>query len=104
MDETRLRTFLERFGKALTSGDAEGIKDCWEVPALVLSDEGSVAVSALSQVATFFAGAALAGWRVQRLMFLSAEAAAGGGNFRIGLGTAAVVAARMYETLPPRTR
>ena len=57
MDETRIREFLESFGKALTSGDVEGIAKCWEVPALVLSDEGSVAVSAVSQVATFFAGA-----------------------------------------------
>src|SRR5687767_8385527 len=57
MDETQIRGFLERLGNALTSGDVEGIGKCWEVPALMLSDEGSVAVSAPSQVATFFAGA-----------------------------------------------
>jgi hypothetical protein len=57
MDEPQIRQVLERLGQALTSADVEGIVKCWEVPALVLSDEGSVGVTDLSQVSTFFAAA-----------------------------------------------
>ena len=56
-DESAIRTMLQRFAHAFTSGDGSGAAACWEVPALVVSDEGSRAVGALSEVAAFFAGA-----------------------------------------------
>lgn len=58
MDESHIREFLERLGRALSSGDLDGVVDCWEVPALVLSDEGVVPVTGLGEVRGFFAGAA----------------------------------------------
>jgi hypothetical protein len=57
MDENRIGAFLDRYGKALGSGDLATIADAWEVPALVLSDEGARAVSDLAEVRAFFAQA-----------------------------------------------
>lgn len=56
-DESAIRTMLQRFAHAFTSGDGGGAAACWEVPALVVSDEGSRPVSALSEVAAFFGAA-----------------------------------------------
>lgn len=56
-DEAALRTMLSRLSRAVTSGDGKAAAACWEVPALVLSDEGSRAVATLEEVAQFFAGA-----------------------------------------------
>ena len=52
-----IRDLLQRFAHAFTSGDGPGAAACWEVPALVISDEGTRAVSTLDEVAGFFGGA-----------------------------------------------
>lgn len=56
-DEESIRQMLQRFARALTTGDGEGAADCWEVPALVARDEGTRAVASLADVAAFFGGA-----------------------------------------------
>jgi hypothetical protein len=56
--EEQIQGMLERFAKAFTSGDGKGAAKCWEVPALVVSDQGNKAVAALSEVEAFFGGAA----------------------------------------------
>jgi hypothetical protein len=53
-----VRALLDRFARAFTKGDGPGAAACWEVPALVVSDEGSRAVGSLDEVAAFFGGAA----------------------------------------------
>ena len=50
-------SFLEGYGQALSSGDLPGILNCWDVPALVLSDQGARMVSEAAEVEQFFAGA-----------------------------------------------
>lgn len=55
-DETIL-PFLEGYGQALSTGDLAGVARCWDVPALVLSDEGALAVSDRGEIERFFAQA-----------------------------------------------
>lgn len=55
--EEVVRSFLERYGAALGAGDLPAITACWEVPALVLSDQGAHPVLELAEVGGFFAGA-----------------------------------------------
>jgi hypothetical protein len=55
MDEARIIEFLERLGSAVSSGDIQAIADCWDVPALVLADQGVRAVTAREEIAAFFA-------------------------------------------------
>lgn len=55
MDETQIHRMLERLGRALTEGDAKTAASCWEVPGLVLADQGAIVVSALDEVERFFA-------------------------------------------------
>ena len=54
MNEAQIRRFLERYGQALRTGDLAEIVRCWEVPALVLADEGAVPVSASDEIERFF--------------------------------------------------
>ena len=56
-DEDAVRAMLQRFARAFTTGDGPGAAACWEVPALVVADEGSRAVATLDEVAAFFGGA-----------------------------------------------
>jgi hypothetical protein len=56
-DEDAVRVMLERFARAITSGDGRAAAACWDVPALVVSDEGSRAVGSAAEVAAFFGGA-----------------------------------------------
>jgi hypothetical protein len=58
MDDSAVRQLLQRFCAAFTSGDGAAAAACWEVPALVISDEGTRAVGTLQEVAAFFGGAA----------------------------------------------
>jgi hypothetical protein len=62
--EERVLEFLSRYGEALGSGDVDTIARCWEVPALVLTDEGARAVGAEAEIETFFRGA-VAWYRAQ---------------------------------------
>jgi hypothetical protein len=50
MNRNSLETFIETYGRALSSGELEDIADCWEIPSLVLSDQGAVAVHAKEDV------------------------------------------------------
>jgi hypothetical protein len=56
-NDDAIRSMLQRFARAFTSGDGPGAAACWEVPALVVHDEGSRAVATLGEVAGFFGGA-----------------------------------------------
>ena len=52
-----VQRFLETLGSALTRGDAAAVARCWDVPALVLADQGATAVADLAAVERFFARA-----------------------------------------------
>lgn len=52
-----VHSFLEGYGQALSTGNLPGIVNCWEVPALVLSDQGARAVIETAEIEQFFAGA-----------------------------------------------
>jgi hypothetical protein len=56
-NEDAVRAMLQRFAAAFTTGDGRGAAACWEVPALVVSEEGSRAVGSLAEVEAFFGGA-----------------------------------------------
>jgi hypothetical protein len=58
MPRNSLESFVEAYGKAISSSDLEGVADSWEVPALVLSDEGTTVVNAKEEVTGFFEKAA----------------------------------------------
>jgi len=53
-----LRRFLVRYGEALAAGDLKAISGCYAVPALVLSDAGSVPIAAREEIEAAFDGAA----------------------------------------------
>jgi hypothetical protein len=67
MDEAEIKAFLERYGQAISTGDLSTLVKCWTVPALVLSDQGTIAVSDLSDVERFFSQAVEA-YHAQGLM------------------------------------
>ena len=50
-------SFLEGYGRALSTGDSHAIVNCWEVPALVLADQGARMVNEAAEVEQFFIGA-----------------------------------------------
>jgi hypothetical protein len=56
--EERLRRFLVRYGEALAMGDLKAISGCYAVPALVLSEEGSVPIAVREEIEAAFDGAA----------------------------------------------
>ena len=56
-DEQAVRAMLQRFARAITTGDGPGAAACWDVPALVVSDEGNRAVGTSAEVEAFFGGA-----------------------------------------------
>jgi len=70
-DDT-VRKFLERYGQALSAGDIPSIVACWDVPALVLADEGVRPVATLAEVEQFFA-AAVEWYRSQCLVATKAD-------------------------------
>jgi hypothetical protein len=53
-----LQRFLVRYGEALSAGDLKAISACYAVPALVLSDEGSIPIAAREEIEAAFDGAA----------------------------------------------
>lgn len=57
MDEDNVRRFLEALGKHLSEADVAGVARSWEVPAVVLSDEGVLVVSNPKEIEAFFAQA-----------------------------------------------
>ncbi len=72
MPPISIPAFLTRYGAALGAGDLATIRDCWAIPALVLSDQGVLAVSAAEEVERFFAGA-VEWYRAQGLVATRAE-------------------------------
>lgn len=58
MPRRSLESFVDVYGKALSAGDLDQVADSWEIPALVLSDEGAVVVNSKQQVIEFFKDAA----------------------------------------------
>jgi hypothetical protein len=56
--DEHLRRFLVRYGEALSAGDLKAISDCYDIPALVLSDAGSVPIAAREEIEAAFDGAA----------------------------------------------
>jgi hypothetical protein len=56
--DEHLRRFLVRYGEALAAGDLQAISGCYTVPALVLSDAGSVPISTREEIESAFDGAA----------------------------------------------
>jgi hypothetical protein len=56
--DEHLRRFLVRYGEALAAGDLKTISGCYAVPALVLSDAGSVPIAARQEIEAAFDGAA----------------------------------------------
>ncbi len=55
MNEDKILDFLERYGKAISNSNLTGITDSWAVPALVLSDQGAIAVTSPREIEDFFA-------------------------------------------------
>jgi hypothetical protein len=72
MNETQIRQFLERYGTTLSAGDLPGISNSWEVPALVLSDEGAILVADKREIEKFFAQA-MESYRSRGLMSTKPE-------------------------------
>jgi hypothetical protein len=56
--DEHLQRFLVRYGEALSAGDLKAISACYAVPALVLSDEGSIPIAAREEIEAAFDGAA----------------------------------------------
>ena len=56
--DEHLRRFLVRYGEALSAGDLKAISGCYAVPSLVLSDTGSVPITAREEIEAAFDGAA----------------------------------------------
>jgi hypothetical protein len=56
--DEHLRRFLASYGEALSAGDLKAISGCYTVPSLVLSDEGSVPITAREEIEAAFDGAA----------------------------------------------
>jgi hypothetical protein len=63
--EERLQAFFVRYGEALAAGDLPTIADCYAVPALVLSDAGSIPVAAREARPTIVGSEAI----TERLVF-----------------------------------
>ena len=57
MLQDQILTMLAAYGQALSSGKFDIIANSWTVPALVLSDQGTLLVSDIREVEKFFAGA-----------------------------------------------
>ena len=52
-----VQSYMEILARALSAGDAKTIATLWDVPALVMSDQGVHAVSTRDEVEAFFSGA-----------------------------------------------
>jgi hypothetical protein len=58
MSHAAIKRLVECVAQSLSAGDFHALAKCWEVPALVLSDNGAIAVSDASEIERFFAQAA----------------------------------------------
>ena len=64
MSRISLEAFIEAYGKALSAGESEQIADSWELPCLVLSDQGTTMVTTKKELMAFFEKAS-ASYRAQ---------------------------------------
>lgn len=55
-DKASVQGFLDRFGRAITSGDTGAIVALWETPAFVIDSTAARVVSSNSELEEFFAG------------------------------------------------
>jgi hypothetical protein len=55
--EAEIRKFLEALGNALTAGDLDAVSKCWDIPAILLSDQGSVVINSAAQIRRSFSHA-----------------------------------------------
>jgi hypothetical protein len=67
VNDDAIQRTLERLGEALSTGDAQGAARCWDVPGLVLSDDGVRAIAERSEIEQFFTQA-IAWYRSQGVM------------------------------------
>ena len=54
---SEVQRLFDDLGRALTSGDGEAVAAIYDVPALIISDEGVIAVNTTPQIAKFFSDA-----------------------------------------------
>jgi hypothetical protein len=54
---SEVQHFLDDLARALTAGNGDAVASMYEVPALILSDEGVIAVESPVQIAQFFGAA-----------------------------------------------
>jgi hypothetical protein len=54
LEEDLITRFLHRYGQAISDGDMRAVSRCWEVPAVVLSDQDSIAVAQADEIENFF--------------------------------------------------
>lgn len=54
--EEEVREYLDRYARAVTTGEPSAVASLWSVPAFVIDDRGARGLSTLADVETFFAG------------------------------------------------
>ncbi len=59
MNRISLERFIDAYGNAISSVDLKIVADSWEIPALVLSDQGTIAVNSKEEVMDYFEKAAV---------------------------------------------
>ena len=57
-DRAGIEGFFVRYGEAVSAGDLKVISSCYAVPAIVLSDAGSIPISTREEIEAAFDGAA----------------------------------------------
>jgi ketosteroid isomerase-like protein len=57
-DRAGIEGFFVRYGEAVSAGDLKAISGCYAVPAIVLSDAGSIPISTREEIEVAFDGAA----------------------------------------------
>ena len=57
MDSDKIKQLLERLGRTLSAGDLRGLSNCFEFPAVFLSDDGATILADASQLEKLFAQA-----------------------------------------------
>ncbi len=57
-EEQKIQAMLGSFARAFTAGDGKSAGTFWHVPALIVADEGTKAVSAIKEVEDFYNDAA----------------------------------------------
>jgi ketosteroid isomerase-like protein len=66
-DRAGIEGFFVRYGEAVSAGDLKVISSCYAVPAIVLSDAGSIPISTREEIEAAFDGASER-YRAQRMV------------------------------------